>query len=338
MRDAKPVLAQDDDMVIGFVTWKGFEGLGFEKRQEQLRAGLGSDLNAAEWIRTSRITLKTPSEISREGTANLTEGDIQVQLAITLATDEAVSGLSKLDSTLPEVEATRLLLARIKESYGTILLLARNAQHRWQYDGLSVLRCQFDAVVQLLFILSEPRSMRDRAELYLDFIWILKHKRIRRLADLASTAGKALCARAARDDDSQQLMPNLRRIGRRYLRNNKEAGKLEKCGEAYLTSKQVQYRDEWYEGKLRDLAMKFAYPDEYELIYRTWSDHVHTSSMAMRFQLPSPDELVSDAGVLSLRAHGSAAGAFSLDLSRDSRDVLQCGNSSLLEPLKRDDR
>jgi len=181
---------------------------------------------------------------------------------------QAMSGLAaKITNALKKhgkkdivAQAITLLQNRILQSTTTLWLLCCQARHPWDADGAVILRAIYDASLQSLYILNKPELREQRARQYLDFAWIEKD-RVRKWADRYSNPlAKKVRKSPMRTVGEPVLDKNLKRIRSQYSRS---AGK--------------EWRQTWYKGSLRNLAVELGLEEEYDLLQKQLSGAVHSS-------------------------------------------------------------
>jgi hypothetical protein len=162
------------------------------------------------------------------------------------------------------VKASQRLLGRLVDSGSTLRILFEHAkQHDWTADGATILRTTYDAMIQALYILADPKEQQQRARRFLDFS-IVERVKILRLADARRTAASRQIAdsklRAGVESDIQN---EFKRVCSLY---------------GYDMKKPPTY---WYKGSLRDLAKAVGYETEYEILHKQLSATAHSSMFGL---------------------------------------------------------
>lgn len=235
-------------------------------------------------------------------------------------------------------KASSLLCKRIVDALGSIYVLRSNAGPSWNLDGVVILRSTYDATLQLLFMLHDPEKRAERAELYLDFLYIERHN-LRKQIDCSDTAvARDVASSSLRASGEVELDAGLREVGKRYL--TKEGSKIFKEeGQDYLTSPNAKYRPSWYPGTLGDLARQVGYGSEYDLFQKQASASVHASPMPLMVgSMIRSRRMIVWATFLTLRASGAVAAALDIRLNDGDRERVQgaCCNVYNLPPMDGD--
>ena len=87
-------------------------------------------------------------------------------------------------------KASWLLYQRIGHASQSLYVLRDHAPHDWSVDGVSILRTIYDATLQLLWLLHDPKRRAERAKLYLDFLEVEKHQMLHRFDWLIMTSSE----------------------------------------------------------------------------------------------------------------------------------------------------
>src|SRR3972149_10665166 len=78
------------------------------------------------------------------------------------------------------VEATEMLMARLVQSGNTLRVLCDHTKsHDWTWDGASILRTSYDAMLQALYIFHDDAKRDGLARRFLDFRVVEQMKLLR---------------------------------------------------------------------------------------------------------------------------------------------------------------
>ena len=175
-----------------------------------------------------------------------------------------------------------------------------------------ILRGIYDAMLQALYILSDPLQREARADDYLDFRWVERKSTIP-LFDSSPT-----CL-------AQQISKSPRRAGTEPTIDTRYASVCPKFKNA-----KGQLRDHWYEGRLRDLAKAVNLESEYEILQKQLSGTVHSSADALQDQPAYPEYvLLSLAWTFSFRVLGKFAEYAQVTLDRYEGELVRLSESNI---------
>jgi hypothetical protein len=141
------------------------------------------------------------------------------------------------------------------------LLVLHESGHDYTYDAAVILRGLYDAHLQGLYILQEPPS---RARDFLEYLWI----QTKDMVDWIEKSDSRLADSLRSNPLYSASAPN---VDVHYARVRAK----------FLTRKGDRCRDNWYKGKLADLAKSVDYFTEYELMQPKLSGSVHSTPYAM---------------------------------------------------------
>jgi hypothetical protein len=179
-----------------------------------------------------------------------------------------VTKLNSVSKPGTVTKAAELLLRSIVSS-GNALYFLRQAslscpQYDFALDGAAILRRIYDAMLQALFILSDPTECEGRAQLYLDYYWVERYvaislfdKNPTAIANVVKTSPKRKVAEPAIECEFQ-------RVKSKFLTKK---GEPRRC---------------WYQGNLRDIAKQVGLESEYELLQKQLSGAVHSSPLFLK--------------------------------------------------------
>lgn len=228
-------------------------------------------------------------------------------------------------------KASSLLSQRIVGALGSIYALRLSAGHSWSLDGMVILRSSYDATLQLVFMLHDPEKRSERAELYLDFLWIERHNLRHRIDSSNTEVAEYVASSSMRASGEEELDERLRAVGKQYL-TKKGRQDLTEEDQRYLTSPKAKYRSHWYPGGLRDLARAVGYGSEYELFHKDASASVHASPMPLRFgPTIRARNMILWASALGLRASEAVADTYGVALSDDHREFFRSGRRNFYD-------
>jgi hypothetical protein len=164
----------------------------------------------------------------------------------------------------PVTSAVELLLRRIVGAGNSLHVLRKHSPHDFAFDGAMILRGMYDAMLQALFILSDPEQRESRAGNYLDFRWVEKKDAIQVFDNSPTCFG-------------QRISQSPRRVGAEPAIDREYARVCPKFKNA-----KGKDRDRWYKGSLRDLAKATDLESEYEILQKQLSGTVHSSAYALQ--------------------------------------------------------
>jgi hypothetical protein len=246
---------------------------------------------------------------------------------------EAVLALLHEHDARPEsvYSVSRALLARILDTWNTIRVLDEHGRHHWVWDGDTLLRTQYDAHIQLLWLLQDQSEMETRARDYWDYQWIERF-RLRRIIDRSTEPiARGIATWPDRADSEPAQDQLLRTIGERFL-TDKGLKEFRAQGEAYLLHPTCRYRETWYSPlELRQLAEQVGIKAEHEFFIQMGHKAVHSTPLMVL----DATGMVRRAHSLiamrfALRAANRAARALSLPLSAVDANWLGKGEPSIL--------
>jgi hypothetical protein len=239
------------------------------------------------------------------------------------------SRISALQPSSMIAKASWPLFLRIAQASQSIHVLRKDAPHDWTRDGINILRSIYDALLQLLYMLHHANLREERSALYLDFLWVEKHRLRNRIDENPTDIGKRLASSPNRSQGEKDIDEKLRQIGLRYL-TKKGQLEYERQGPQYLTKAKCSYRDCWYpeshSGRrgLAGLASEVGYLSEYELFQRDSSASIHASPLSLSFAPTIKAEYTLRwAMEFALRSAGSVAEAFGIPLDEFDREVIE---------------
>lgn len=124
------------------------------------------------------------------------------------------------------------------------------------YAGPSLIRTMFELAMQFEYLMRDPEP---RAQRYMDFTYVTRHKQAMAIADNPSgPVGRAIAESPLRPEGEPQLKAEYERVRPRFLKGTK--GKV---------------WDKWYCMSTRDLAREVGWLGEYRLVYAGCSAWAH---------------------------------------------------------------
>ena len=161
------------------------------------------------------------------------------------------------------VKASHRLLGRLVDSGSTLRILFEHAkQHVWTADGATILRTTYDAMLQALYILNDPKE-HQRARRFLDFSIVEQVKMIRLTDERRTAASRQIADSKKRAAVEPKIQNEFKRVCKLY---------------GYDMQKPPVY---WYKGSLRDLAKDVGYETEYEILHKQLSATAHSSMFGL---------------------------------------------------------
>ncbi len=234
----------------------------------------------------------------------------QIAQALQLGWDEVFSK----PSTSPLERALRALTLRTLNSWNSVSCLVLHGTHDSRLDCCAILRAAFDTYLQAAWIGVEESSQTQRAELYLDFLWVERSDLVGRIVPMQNSLGRRIAESPDREAGETLNRDNLERVRSKYA------------------NKHNRLRSTWYPGSLRDLARDLGKLDEYQVFVHRHHGAVHSNPMATTQAPIAPPHAVFQAAFIASRTLVSTADALGICLSRDvdmvlrdlaSRDVLE---------------
>jgi hypothetical protein len=165
----------------------------------------------------------------------------------------------------PTARALELLKNRILAAMNSLWVLRKHAPHAFGFDGMMVLRGIYDAHLQALYILSDPKTSDERATLYLDYQWVEIHR-----------------LKGMMDSNDTDLARTLRESPKRVAAEPLQIAEFRRVRANYLNEDGKLLR-QWYRGDLRTLAKApgVDLESEYEIMQRHLSGAVHSSPLSL---------------------------------------------------------
>jgi hypothetical protein len=184
--------------------------------------------------------------------------------------------------------AIGLLLGRIVGAGNSLRVLREHAPHDFTFDGSMILRGIYDAMLQALFILSNPQFQEARASQYLDYSCVEKHKAIDLFDKSQTHLGHRISKSTRRANAEPEIEQEFQKVRQQF------------------ESKDGKVRKQWHEGTLRDLAKDVGLESEYEILQKQLSGIVHSSAWAFQnfAAIYNPDLLQTFAWKFSFRVLG----------------------------------
>jgi hypothetical protein len=178
-----------------------------------------------------------------------------------------IKKLLAVDKRDDAVAACHTLMRRLVNSGSTLRVLFDNANdHDWTADGASILRTSYDASLQALYILADPKERQQRARRFIDFS-IIEQVKLIELADERRTAASRQIADSKR---RAAIEPTIR-------------SEFNRVSKLYGYDKMKKPPVNWYKGSLRDVAKGAGYETEYVLIHKQLSGAVHSSFFGLTY-------------------------------------------------------
>jgi len=180
--------------------------------------------------------------------------------------------------TETDVVARALLffLVRVSNTWRSIRTLDEHMSDEEgpMVDGGTLLRAMFDAYLQAEYIVSDEKLAVERANDYLDFEHVEKHKRARCVTSYDNPFAEALKTSPHRPTGEERLQQEYNRVKARYF--------VEKRQPDGTIQRGPRVRSNWYSGTLADIARSLGKSDEYDILLATFHGCVHSSAWAVR--------------------------------------------------------
>jgi hypothetical protein len=208
--------------------------------------------------------------------------------------------------------AVGLLMKRAYLYTASLWTLRCHAQHDSSLEGAGVLRMLYDASLQALYILADASKAEERAELYLNYLYIEKDR-----------------LRAWFDKRQNPLAQRLSNSPRRATTEPSLNQKIDLVQEKYKQNN-GKYRLHWYSGNLKCLAKSVGLEEEYEILQFQLSGAIHSSiSATSQGAFFQEQELVLVAWKFVLRVLGRFAEYKKIDFDQVGLTADECKVISL---------
>ncbi len=182
---------------------------------------------------------------------------------------------SKSDSVS---RALLYFLCRVCNTWQSIWTLRKHSPNQsiFMVDAGMLLRAMFDAYLQAEYMLSDPVKAVERANDYLDFEHVERHKQAERTLHY-----------------NNELTTMLELSPRRIVGEKKLEQEYNRVKNRYPGGKKDRIRDKWYPGNLSQIAQILDKKAEYDGILAVFHGCVHSSALAVRLGPPISPEYVS---------------------------------------------
>lgn len=174
------------------------------------------------------------------------------------------------------VKAANLLMGRLVQSGNTLRELNDHAtNHDWTWDGASIVRTSYDAMLQALYIFHDKSKCEELATRFLDFS-IIERVKLPQLFDKDLTAlSRHMSASPRRATYEPEIQAELDRVCKKY---------------GIDPSKRLP--NDWHGLDLRQLAKATGYESEYEILQKQLSGIVHSSVFGLDLACLKPTHLI----------------------------------------------
>ena len=175
--------------------------------------------------------------------------------------------VTKLNDVLkpgPIAKAVEMILRRLVASGNTLMVLRSASPHDYAFDAASILRTNYDVMLQGLYIMEDSAKQEERANLYLDFMCVERVQRIKLMDSSETDLAKYLSGSPRRPCAEPEIEKQFEDVRAKY------------------TNKKGKPRRDWYPGNLRKLARDTGLEAEYELMQKLLSGVVHSSPLTLK--------------------------------------------------------
>ena len=177
--------------------------------------------------------------------------------------NQFLSKLNNVPKPGPVAIAIEMISRRLVESGNSLDILYRNSPHDWAFDGGSILRTNYDLMLQGLYIMADPAKWDERAQLYLDFMKVERKNRIDLMDSSVTDIAKHFSNSPKRTEVEPEILKQFDAVKAKFM------------------TKKGKLRKNWYPGSLRELAKASGLEPEYELMQRFLSGVVHSSPLTL---------------------------------------------------------
>lgn len=182
---------------------------------------------------------------------------------------EVITAANSVKGVRSSNNAILAFAVRLTGSWKSTVTLTKHHPDQDSFQAISndcnaILRCMFDAYVQMKWIAGGPKDSDEMGQLYLDFQPVEMYKLIENILPL--------------DDDMSKRLANSPRKKEGHARLKNE---FDKVKYKYPKKKGKGVRNQWYEGSLYTLAKDLNMTGEYTWLVRTNNSSVHTGPSAM---------------------------------------------------------
>ena len=189
-------------------------------------------------------------------------------------------------------------MGRLVESGNTMRELFDHANnHNWVWDGISILRTSFDAMLQAMYILHDPSQSDELARQFLDF-QIVEQVRMLRVHDSrTTTVSRRIAVSPRRAKNESAIMAEYARVCTKYGYD------------------QASPRTNWYPRNLEHLAKKTGYLAEYEIAQKQFSAVLPSSAFGLATDYLTPINVARFQWDFALRVLGRYASILGVNLN-----------------------
>lgn len=214
------------------------------------------------------------------------------------------------------LQVATILMGRLVQSGNTLRVLLDHANmHDWVWDGASIVRTSYDAMIQALYIFSGESSPESLARRFLDFK-VIEQVRLIHLFD-KSTAdfARSLAQSERRKASEPAILEEFDRVCNKY---------------GIDASKRLP--DNWYRSNLREISQKVGYEAEYELLQKKLSAIVHSSVFGIdAIAYLKPIHLIYWQWDFAFRVLERIASYAAIELSEEESRLLDISKKSIFD-------
>ena len=215
----------------------------------------------------------------------------------------------------PTDEAVHLLMGRLVQSGNTMRELFDHAKdHNWVWDGVSILRTSFDAMLQAMYILCDTAESDKLASRFLEFRIVERVKMLRIYDKGSTTLSRRLKASRHRADGEPEIMAEYDRVCRKYQ----------------LDPEERRHRD-WYNSKLDKIATDTGYFAEYEIAQKQFSGVVHSSAFGLGNEVLTPFNVARIQWEFAFRVLGRYAAVLGVALDETEQKLVDEGTRNIYD-------
>lgn len=225
-----------------------------------------------------------------------------------------VTKLNAVQKPGPVAAAIEMIATRLAASGDSLAVLRSNSPHDYRFDAASILRTIYDVMLQGLYIMADPAKREERAQLYLDFMWVERKRRLELMDSSGTDLAKRISGSPKRPNAEPAIEEQFEDVRVKY------------------TSKKGKVRDNWYPGSLRDLAKAAELEAEYELMQKFLSGVVHSSPLTLKDgPLISDYQLIDWHWVFAFRIHGAYAEYKGVTLDETEKELIDSARRNVFD-------
>ena len=188
-------------------------------------------------------------------------------------------------------------------------------KHDWCWDGVSILRTSFDAMLQAMYILHDPTHSDELATRFLDFHIVEQVKMLTIFDKRSTTLSRRIADSPRRAEVEPEILAEYERVCKKYGYNLKKP----------LRNKH------WYDGYLDRLADKTGYMAEYEIAQKQFSAVVHSSVFGLDSEYLTPFNVARFQWDFAFRVLGRYASILGVELNETERRLVEEGTRNIYD-------